>query len=103
MVDLTADHPLFHTLFNIERVPQIPNVGLWVNQHQTSERGADSPETPARAVLEPGSGRVMVFMTHNTDVGDSFEREGDNHAYFLRFAPAGYAFGVNTLLYAMTH
>ena len=32
-----------------------------------------------------------------------FEREGENHAYFLRFAPPGYAFGVNTLLYSMTH
>ena len=48
-------------------------------------------------------GRVLVVMTHNTDFGDAFEREGDSRAYFERFAGAGYAFGVNTLLYAMTH
>ncbi|MGE0391927.1 MAG: DUF4159 domain-containing protein, partial [Vicinamibacterales bacterium] len=45
VVDLPIDHPLFRTLFVIERVPQIPNVGLWVNQRQTAER-FDSPETP---------------------------------------------------------
>jgi hypothetical protein len=45
----------------------------------------------------------MVLMTHNTDFGDAFEREGDDHQYFLKFAPDGYAFGVNAILYSMTH
>ena len=26
---------------------------------------------------------MMVLMTHNTDFGDAFEREGDDHEYFL--------------------
>ena len=42
-------------------------------------------------------------MTHNTDFGDAFEREGDSREYFETFAGPGYAFGINTLLYAMTH
>ena len=46
-------------------------------------------------------GRIMVVMTHNTDFGDAFEREGDNHQYFLAFAPEGYAFGVNAIVYSM--
>ena len=45
----------------------------------------------------------MVLITHNTDYGDAFEREGDSHQYFLTFAPDGYAFGVNALVYAMSH
>jgi hypothetical protein len=45
----------------------------------------------------------MVLMTHNTDFGDAFEREGDDHQYFLEFGPAGYAFGVNAIVYSMTH
>ena len=48
-------------------------------------------------------GRILVVMTHNTDFGDAFEREGDSREYFETFAGAGYAFGINTLLYAMTH
>ena len=45
----------------------------------------------------------MVFITHNTDVGDAFEREGDSRAYFVEFSVEGYALGVNVLLYAMSH
>lgn len=103
VVDLPLDHPLFHTVFNIERVPQIPNVGLWVNQRQTSERGADSPETPPRAVLEPRTGRVMVFMTHNTDFGDAYEEEAVSPDYFRRFSTVAYAVGADLVVYAMTH
>jgi hypothetical protein len=49
------------------------------------------------------SGRLLVVMTHNTDFGDAFEREGENRQYFEAFAGAGYAFGVNTLIYSLTH
>ena len=42
-------------------------------------------------------------MTHNTDFGDAFEREGDNYNYFLEFAPEGYAFGINAIVYALSH
>ena len=28
----------------------------------------------------------MVLMTHNTDFGDSFEREGDDPSYFYKFS-----------------
>ena len=45
----------------------------------------------------------MVLMTHNTDFGDSWEREGVSHEYFLAFSVAGYAFGTNALVYSMTH
>ena len=45
----------------------------------------------------------MVLMTHNTDLGDSFEREGDDPEYFRTMSVPGYAFGINVLLYAMTH
>ena len=48
-------------------------------------------------------GDLMVLATHNTDFGDAFEREGENRAYFDTFAGVGYAFGINALLYAMTH
>ena len=47
----------------------------------TSERGYDSETPTARAIFDP-DGRVMVLMTHNTDLGDSWEREGDDPNYF---------------------
>jgi len=34
------------------------------------------------------SGHILVVMTHDTDFGDAFEREGDSREYFERFAGA---------------
>jgi hypothetical protein len=45
----------------------------------------------------------MVAMTHNTDIADSWEREGEELAFFRQFSPNGYAFGINVVLHAMTH
>jgi hypothetical protein len=45
----------------------------------------------------------MVMATHNTDVADTWEREGENADYFNLFSPRGYAIGVNTVVYALTH
>ena len=45
----------------------------------------------------------MVLMTHDTDFGDSYEREAENPEYFMKFSVPGYAFGINVIVYAMTH
>jgi hypothetical protein len=102
IVDLPMTHPIYHTLFDIDHVPQIPNIGLWLRGHVTSERGSDSAEVHARAILDR-AGRVMVFMTHNTDFGDAYEQESVSPDYFRRFSLQAYAIGVDVMLYAMTH
>ena len=55
------------------------------------------------AGLKDRDGHILVVMTHNSDYGDAFEREGESREYFEAFAGAGYAFGVDTLLYSLTH
>ena len=103
VIDLPLDHPLFRAQFEITRVPQIPSINFWAGTGGgTSERGADSAQPHARAVLDR-AGRIMVLMTHNTDIGDSWEREADDPDYFYHFAVDGYALGVNVVLYTMTH
>jgi len=102
IVDVPSDHALFHTMFDLKGVPQIPGIGTWLGSRTTSERGADSAEVHARAIAD-AQGRVMVFMTHNTDVSDSWEREGEDPQYFYQFSIDGYRVAVNVLLYAMTH
>jgi hypothetical protein len=102
IVDLPPDHPLYQTQFVVARTPQIPNIGHWLDTGTTSERGADSAEVHTRAILDK-DGRVMVLITHNTDLGDSWEREADDPSYFFKFAAHGYAFGINVVLYALTH
>jgi hypothetical protein len=103
ITELPIEHPLFHLLYDIKHKVQIPSINFWGGTGgQTSERGSLSAEPHVRAILDD-DGRIMVLMTHNTDFGDAFEREGDDHEYFLKFAPDGYAFGVNAILYSMTH
>jgi hypothetical protein len=40
-------------------------------------------------------GRIMVVMIHNTDIADSWEREGEDAAFFYQFSPDGYAVGID--------
>jgi hypothetical protein len=102
-VDLPIDHPIFRQFFTIERFPQIPSIGAWRNTGGgTSERGFDSRVPHPRAVLDE-RGRMMVLITHNTDFGDSFEEEATDREYFIQFSVDGYAFGINALVYALTH
>jgi hypothetical protein len=101
--DLTLDHPLFRSQFVMKRVPQIPSINFWFGSGGgTSERGPDSA-IPAAKGISDRQGRLLVLITHNTDIGDSWEREADDPSYFYTFSVEGYAFGMNTLLYAMSH
>jgi hypothetical protein len=102
LVDLPLNHSIFHTLFDAQRVPQIPNIGFYRGTGQTSEQWEDSA-TPHAYALVDSHGRIVVLTTHNTDFGDAYEREADDPEFFYKFSVEGYAIGINILLYAMTH
>jgi len=102
MRDLPPNHPLFRTQFTVNKVPQIPSINHWADYGGTSERGADSAVPHALGIAD-SKGRLLALVTFNTDVGDSWEREGDDRNYFYTFSVDGYALGINVLLYAMTH
>ena len=100
--DISAADPIMREMFDLEKVPQITNVTFWLkNNGKTSERDEDSAQVHVRAIRDRHR-RIMVLMTHNTDVGDSFEREREDSEYSRLFSPPGYALGINVLLYAMT-
>ena len=102
--DMPLDDPILHSLFEVKKIPQITNIQFWRRKRQdnTSERGADSEVVHFRAIRDKQR-RIMVLMTHNTDVADSWEREGEDPAFFYQFSPAGYALGIDVLLHVMTH
>jgi hypothetical protein len=102
LVDLPLNHAIFHTLFDAQRIPQIPNIGFYRGTGQTSEQWEDSATPHAYALLD-SRGRIAVLTTHNTDFGDAYEREGDDPEFFYKFSVEGYAIGINILLYTMTH
>jgi hypothetical protein len=102
--EVTPADPIFQAQFIVKEMPQIPNIGFWRQSGggSTSEQGADSA-VPHFKVVRDHEGRIMLAMTHNTDIADAFEREADDPAYFARFSPKGYALGINVVLYALTH
>ena len=102
IVDIPRDHVIFQQMLNARDVPQIPGIGYWDGADRTSERGLET-STPAYRAINDDRGRIMVLMTFNTDFGDSYERETANPLYFQKFSVPGYAFGINAIIYAMTH
>jgi hypothetical protein len=102
--DVPITDPIFHTMFEVKKVPQITSIRFWrsTGGRSTSERGAESAVPHFRGIRDK-KGRLIAVMTHNTDVADSWEREGEDPEFFYQFSPDGYALGIDVLLYAMTH
>jgi hypothetical protein len=103
VVPIPADHPIFRAQFEVSEIPQIPSIQFWRQSGGgTSERGADSARPDFTGIFDD-RGRLMMVMTHNTDISDAWEREGEDPRFFYSFSPDGYAVGINILMYAMTH
>jgi hypothetical protein len=100
IIDLPVDHPLFSTVFPLNPLPQIPSLGSWQRTGETSEIG---PAAVHYYGVFDDHGRLVVLVSMNSDVSDSWEREGDNQAYFDVFGREGYALGVDVAVWAMTH
>jgi hypothetical protein len=101
--DLSPTDPIMHVLYDVKEIPQVPSMNYWYRSGgRTSENGPDSATVFFKGIQDR-QGHLMVVMTHNTDIADSWEREGDNAEFFDLFSPRGYAVGVNIVLYALTH
>jgi hypothetical protein len=103
IVDIPVTHTVFQTVYSVKRILQVPAISQWRRMGEyTSERGRESERVNTRGIFNE-NGRLMVLMTHNTDISDTWEREGEDVEYFYRFSPEGYAIAINVLLHAMTH
>ena len=101
--DLSLDHPLFEIVYQVPELPQIPSIQHWRrNGGDTSERGFDSRVPHIRAVFDDQED-IQVLITHNTDIADGWEREGEDYDFFANFSPDAYAIGVNIVVWMMTH
>ena len=78
---------------------QIP--GEWALARGTTHRGEGGSVPHWRGIYDD-RGRLMVAMTFNSDLGDSWEWADAPH-YPERFSALGIRIGVNYVVYAMTH
>jgi Domain of unknown function (DUF4159) len=105
--ELPLDHPIFRCVYPLKEKPQVPSIGAWGGPGgPTYERGWHGGDTQTVHYLgmEDDSGRLMSIICHNTDLGDGWEREGENAEYFEEFSKKkSYPMGINIVTYAMTH
>jgi hypothetical protein len=107
-VELPLDHKLYHCVFEITSKGQVPNVELGTESQFTGvtweyHDGEQCKEVHHRVITDD-KGRIMVIATHNTDNGDGWEWEGDNHYFFEHFSEKiSYPLAVNIIFYSMTH
>lgn len=103
LVDLEIEHPIFSTVFPLKEKPQVPGIPHFVKAGRTHERGPDGADVHYRGIFDD-KGRLMIIACHNTDLGDGWEREGENEEYFRQFSePKAFPMGINIIVYAMTH
>jgi len=103
--ELPIEHPIFHCVYDLKEKPQVPSIGMAYRGRSsgiTWER-SDAREVHFKAISDDKN-RVMVIICHNTDLGDGWEREGEDEWYFREFSEKkAYPMGINIVFYAMTH
>jgi hypothetical protein len=100
--ELSIEHPIFHEVFDLKAKPQMPGIGYFRPGGPPYER-SDATQVHYKGIFDK-KGRLMVIICHNTDLGDGWEREGENYEYFKTYAePMAYPMMINILFYAMSH
>jgi len=94
--DIPDGDAIFHTVFDLEERFQIPGA-----EHLNTGHKKDGRVARWEGIYDD-KGRVMVAISLNSDVGDSWEWS-DEPRYPLRYSQLGLKLGVNYVVYAMTH
>jgi hypothetical protein len=106
IVDLPLTHEVFHTFFDIDEILQPPNDGLGRQYTYSGGRTRtwEQPDDTAPRVrgVTDDTGRLMVFITYNSDLGDAWEWM-DDPDYPSKFTSYAYRLGMNSIIYALTH
>jgi len=103
--DVPLDHEIFQCVYPLKERPQVPSIHAAMSGRSMgiTWEGSDAQEVHYRAINDD-EGRMMVFICHNTDLGDGWEREGVDEWYFHEFSEKkSYPLGINIVTYAMTH
>jgi len=96
IVEIPDNDPIFHTVYDLDDRYQIPGA-----EHLDRGYKADGKGAHWRGIYDD-KGRVMIAISFNSDVGDSWEW-ADSPEYPEKFSALGIRIGVNYIIYAMTH
>jgi hypothetical protein len=101
IVDLTTADELFHVLYDLDTLTQIPGQRhLRYRRDGSAYAQLDGPQRWSG--IYDDEGRLMVAINFNMDMGDAWEH-ADDPSYPEPMTALAYRFGINYLIYAMTH
>ena len=105
-VELPIDHEIFSCVYELKEKPQVPSIraALAGKAQGITWQGGDDAKIPHFRAFFDDNDRMVLLICHNTDIGDGWEREGEDEWYFREFSEKkSYPMGINIVTYALTH
>lgn len=105
ITDIALTDPVMHVLYDIEAkdltwIPGTRHIRLSAGGGAVVQQPPGT--SPAWRAVDDDAGRMVVAVNYNTDIGDAWEY-ADSPMYPEAMTALAYRYGVNYLVYAMTH
>ena len=98
IVEIPVEDEVMHVLYDLDKKIQIPGMQFLMSGLTYEEDGY----VPYWRGIYDDQGRLMVAINFNMDLGDAWEH-ADWPAYPEQMTALAYRFGINYVIYAMTH
>jgi len=98
IVEVADADSIFHMAYDLDERYQVP----WAWALRSGPNLPQRRRNAALARIYDDKGRIMVMMSFNSDIGDSWEW-ADDPRYPERYSALGIRIGVNYVIYSMTH
>lgn len=98
ITEIQTEHPILHVLYDLDQRIQVPGI-QYAWSGVTYERDGYVPHW--RGIYDDND-RLMVAINFNMDLGDAWEH-ADSPEYPEQMTALAYRFGINYIIYAMTH
>jgi hypothetical protein len=99
IVELTDDDAYFHSVFDITERPQVPGAE---HLSEGCKNCSDNGRGAHWRAIKDDKGRIVVAISHNSDLGDAWEF-ADSPYYPEKESALAIRIAVNDVIYAMTH
>ena len=101
IIDIPDDDPLLHIFFDLNKRTQIPG-RCHLRMGPGGRVVAQMQGNPQWRGIYDDRKRLMVAINFNMDMGDAWEH-ADDPVYPEPMTALAYKFGINYIIYAMTH
>lgn len=98
IVELPMDHPVFHMVYNVDEILQVPSIN---NARAGRYWEGDGVVPHVRGIFNE-KGRLIVGIVWNSDLGDAWEW-AEQPDYPVDRSTFAFQMGVNFIVYAMSH